>query len=234
MHVVPPPHPPGGGNCVPFSVCSHGSQYAGGITGSKGKAAWNGPSQPCLSVPELNRNFLSQQQLCLKPLITSLNLFRDVRSSPCASGESRRTKALCLGSLREESGTACPEPTWWSPGRPGTQGCALWYQERGDLGFLQDPRHGGSKESHLLCLNPPTWILAWSTHQSSWCFVFHVSLKSLIYTNPWQRGTTIFAIISQLTSIHFVSRYFFLSLQGWCHNNLVYKIVHTGAFIFMG
>lgn len=97
MHVVsfPPPHP-GGGNCVPFSVCSHDSKYSGGITGSKGKAAWNGPSQPCLSVPELNRNFLSQQWLCLKPLITSLNLFRDVRSSPCASGESR-TKTLCLG-----------------------------------------------------------------------------------------------------------------------------------------
>lgn len=178
-----PPPPRGRKLCTFFSVFPWLTICWGNYR-KQGQAAWNGPSQPCLSVPELNRNFLSQQQLCLKPLITSLNLFRDVRSSPCASGESR-TKALCLGSLREESGTARPEPTWWSPGRPGTQGCALWYQERGDRGFLQDPRHGGSKESHLLCLNPPTWILAWSTHQSSWCFAFHVSLKSLIYTNPW-------------------------------------------------
>lgn len=174
----------GGGNCVPFSVCSHGSKYSGGITGSKGKAAWNGPSQPCLSVPELNRNFLSQQRLCLKLLITSLNLFSQITKlpSPCASGESR-TKTLSLGSSREKSrGTARPEPAWWRPGRLGTQ--AVPCDTKASCGT--PPRR--SRESHLLRFNPPTWILAWSPKQSacnkSWYFPSYVSLKSLTYTNP--------------------------------------------------
>lgn len=80
----------------------------------QGQGGLERPTQPCLSDPELNTNFLSQQRRCLKLLIASLNLFSQIakRPSPRASGGSR-----AKGSPRE-SGHRPPQPAGWRPAPP--------------------------------------------------------------------------------------------------------------------
>lgn len=251
MHVVSfPPPPPGEETVYPFQCVPMAQNILGELPEARARRLGTGLPSLTLPLSSWTKQEFSQSAMTLSKATDyiSKSVQRCTAFSP-KPWERQETKHSAWELEREESGYCLP---WacarWRPGRLGTQGCAQIPGTRGPRlpAGLQTWRLKG-KSSPLL-----------KTLQHEFCHDLHISQAMLSLprisqishihkstnnnkkqkqnkkTNPRQSGYHSICNYLPTDQHSFCFQILLSSPQWWRHNIVVYKIVHTGAFIFMG